>query len=92
MVINVIRFFITDLYCHVVTLYSAIRSMCGYSKNKELVCQRSDYINEYRLVIFIIYYDPSPPPWKLVANSMSSFLCYCHYQKGCMFIAVRSLP
>ena len=29
---------------------------------------------EYHLVIFTPYYEPSPPPWKVVANNMPSFL------------------
>ena len=29
-------------------------------------------LDVYILVIFTTYYDPLPPPWKLVANSMSS--------------------
>ena len=29
-------------------------------------------LDAYILVIFTPYYDPSPPPWKVVANSMSS--------------------
>ena len=28
----------------------------------------------YLLVIFTPYYDPSPPPWKVVSYSMSSCL------------------
>ena len=31
-------------------------------------------LDEYRLVIFTPSYDPPPPTWKVVANSMSSFL------------------
>ena len=33
----------------------------------------------YLLVIFTPYYDPSPPPWKVVANGTYSCLQYCHY-------------
>ena len=46
---------------------------------------------KYILVVFTPYYDPSPPLWKVVVNSMSSFLYYCHNQKGCIFVAVCSL-
>ena len=31
-------------------------------------------LDEYSLVIFTPYYDPSPPLWKLLANIMSSFM------------------
>ena len=48
-------------------------------------------LDEYCLVIFTHYYDPSPTLWKVVANIMSSFLQYRHYQIGCMLIVVRSL-
>ena len=39
-------------------------------------------LDEYRIAIFTPYYNLSPPPWKVVINSMSSFLYFCHYQKG----------
>ena len=40
---------------------------------------------------FTPYYDPSPPSWEEMANSMSSFWQFRHYQKGCIFRAGRSL-
>ena len=45
----------------------------------------------YLLLIFIPHYEPSPPPCKVMTNSMSSCWYYRHYHKGCMFVAVRSL-
>ena len=37
------------------------------------------------------YYDPSPPLEKVATNSMSPFYHFCDHQKGCIYIAVRSL-
>ena len=45
----------------------------------------------YLLVIFTPYYYPSPPPWKVVENSMPSCWYYLHYQKCYMPVSVRSL-
>ena len=41
-------------------------------------------LDVYYIFVFTLYYDPSPPSWKVMANRMSSFLWYCHYQKGRM--------
>ena len=43
------------------------------------------------MLAFTPYYDPSPPPWKVVVNSMSSFFQLIYFQKGCVSISVRSL-
>ena len=48
-------------------------------------------LDVYIIVIFTPYYDPSPPPWKVVANSISSCLYYHHYQKRFIFVSVSSL-
>ena len=48
-------------------------------------------LDQYLLVIFTPYYEPSLPPWNLVANIMSSCIQYRQYQELCMFVAVCSL-
>ena len=66
--------FIADLPCHVVTLKSAIRSRYGHSKTRSWFVKEVIILDVYLIVIFTPYYDPSPPLWKVVSNSMSSCL------------------
>ena len=37
---------------------------------------------------FAPYYDPLPPLWEVVANSMSWFWKFFDYHKGCISVAV----
>ena len=43
------------------------------------------------MVEFTPYYNPSPPLWEVVANSISYFWEFLDFQKGCIPLAVRSL-
>ena len=40
---------------------------------------------------FTPYYDPALPELEVVANIMSHFRHFCHYQKGCIHGSVSSL-
>ena len=66
------RFFITISPCHVVTLKSVVRFRYVYSKESSWFFKEVIRLNVYLLVIFTPYYYHSPPPWKVVANIMSS--------------------
>ena len=86
------RFLITNLTFHVMTFQSAVRIIWAILKYKiDADIKEVIIFSVFPRFTFTPYYDPSPPQWEVVKNSMSSFWKFHNHRKGCISVVVRFL-